>query len=151
MKSPNASKELEFLDTYWDKAKAIGDKIQAELPLMERNKPVTQGKLTFINFSDLESWSVNDIMMKLYGKSKTLSILADKIQDMIHKGRGNDVKDMVAKIVTGRIKTHYKPFTPTERHPEKRESLGKGHFRWNCQVYTLTDQEIRCIKEYFKL
>lgn len=153
MKSQKASNDLEFLDSYWEKAKAISDKIQAELPIMNpNNKPVSKGKLSFINFSELDSWSVTDIMMKLYGKSKTLEILANKIQDMIYKGRGNDVKDMVAKIATGRIKTHYKP-KPIILHQDdgKRESLGKGHFRWNWQVYTLTDQEIQFLKLYFKL
>lgn len=141
--------DIDFLDTYWAKAKSIGDKIMDELPIMIPNKLQVKGLLKFVNFSDLDNWSVSDIILKLNGKSKTLGILADKIQDMVYKGRGNDVKDMLVKITTGRIKTHYRPGTPDVYHPTKRVSLGKGHFRWNRQAHTLNDQEINHIKKYF--
>jgi hypothetical protein len=113
-----------------------------------------------VKFSDLgNSWSVEDVLKKVAGESKTLQILANKINYMINKGRGNDVKPMIKKICTGRIKSLSKPPSKKELHKHKfyegltpeSEYLGKGHFRWNDSAHTLNELEIQRLKNYFKL
>ena len=164
-------KDLDFLESYWSKAKKIGLKIVKELPmcsikdsktLIEVN-PQSTVKMYLIKYSDLgDNWNPKDILQKLGGQSKTLSILADKINYMILKGRANDVKPMIEKICSGRTK-HFGKMQKTKKstilsdeYYRKGDNsefyIGKGHFRWNhFGAYTLTPQEIERLKEYFKI
>lgn len=151
-----ACNDIQFLETYWIEAKNIGLKIQKELPkLATSNVRQNTGTLMYIvNFSDLEnSWSIEDMLKKVAGESKTLQFLADKINYMIHRGRGNDVKNMVEKICTGRIKSFSKPPSKYSKYSYRVESeyLGRGHFRWNYQAHILNELEIQRLKNYFKL
>ncbi len=146
--------DLDFLATYWDKAKEIGTKITNELPQTKIAKhPLTKGKLSFIMFSELTSWSVDDLNVKINGHSKTLVVLANKINYMIEMGRANDVKPMIQKIVTQKVKTLYHPRGKawSQSGGNKRESLGKGHFRWNFGAHTLNAKEIEHLKNFFNI
>lgn len=77
-----------------------------------------------------------------------LKALADKIVTMVKKGDNPNIMPMLAKIATGRIKTLYK-VNKYSAWVEK-ESLGKGHFRWNYKAYTLTEKEIAFLKMIIK-
>lgn len=158
-----ACNDLEFLDTYWDEAKKVAVKITKELPdFKEPDIKSPNGTLMYIvNFRDLtDSWSVKDVLAKKFGVSPTLKILADKIAHMIIKGDAVNVKPMLVKIVSGRVK-HFS--IPKDKETIKlfekygslidRNSnpLGFGHFRWNRKAHTLTQAEINHIKKYFKL
>lgn len=167
-----ACNDLDFLNNYWKEAKNIGYKIKQELPktIGSQAKSISKtGLLCFVKFSDItNSWSVDDLLAKVYGESKTLQILADKINYMILRGRANDVKPMIEKICTGRIKSLSKGLSKQEIISNKlkyssdvrnrllstnynREYLGKGHFRWNHQAHTLNNKEIKHLKTYFKI
>ena len=147
-----ACNDLDFLTNYWEEAKNIAFRIKKDLPQTIGTQAKSHSKtrlLCFIQYSDIEkSWSVNDLLAKVYGKSPTLEILADKISYMIYMGRGNDVKPMIEKICTGRIKSlsHI-----TTSKGLNNTYLGKGHFRWNYQAHTLNKKEIEHLKQYFKL
>ena len=156
-----ACNDLEFLNSYWKEAKDIGYKIIKELPKTIGTQAISKsntGLLCFVKYSDIEnSWSVKNLLSKVYGESPTLAVLSDKIFHMILLGRANDIKPMVEKICTGRLKTLTKKVS---KHSENKkhisptyhnEFLGKGHFRWNNQAYTLNEKEIKHLKEYFKL
>ena len=156
-----ACNDLDFLTNYWKEAKNIAFKIRKNLPqtISTQAKSISKtGLLCFIKYSDIEhSWSVNDLLAKVYGKSPTLEILADKISYMINMGRGNDVKNMVEKICTGRIKSLTKK-TAGHNIDKKHiadvyhnDFLGRGHFRWNYKAHTLNKKEIEHLKKYFKL
>jgi hypothetical protein len=145
-----ACNDLEFLSNYWIEAKKIGQKIQKELPKTIGTQATSKsqtGLLCFVKYSDItNSWSVNDLLAKVYGESPTLKILADKIDYMINMGRGNDVPVMIEKICTGRIKK-----LSQINNTLNNDYLGHGHFRWNYKAHTLNQKEIKHLKEYFKL
>lgn len=145
-----ACNDIQFLENYWKEAKNIAYKIKQELPKTIGSQAKSSSKtglLCFVKFSDIEnSWDVNDLLAKVYGKSPTLEILADKISYMIHKGRGNDVPVMIKKICTGRIKK-----ISQINNRFNNDFLGFGHFRWNYKAHTLNEKEIKHLKDYFKL
>lgn len=153
-----ACNDIDFLSNYWKEVKAIGNRVKADLPLLAtsnikdiRAKDSTS-LMYIVNFSDIsgQSWGVSDVLKRAAGKSVTLSILADKINHMILMNRANDVKPMLEKICSGRIKSLSK--TPAKHYKDAHsEFLGRGHFRWNEQAYTLTPLEIKRIKKYFSL
>jgi hypothetical protein len=60
---------------------------------------------------------------------------------MILKGDAPNVKPMVEAICKGRVKKLKAPG----------RSFGEGHFRWNYQGYRLNKEEIKQVKNYFKL
>ena len=132
---------LGYIDTHYNEMKSklekIKDRIKNELPLI--GEPLkSDGKLKPVNYKDLESWSTS-------GKSDTLTALADKLIHMIDTGKSHSIKPMLKAIVSGRIKKLKKPDI------YRTESLGKGHFRWNNRAYTLTNNEIEKIKQFFNL
>lgn len=146
--------DLDFLESYWSRATSIGDKIMMELPLVEvRHKKVTD-RISIIQYKDLDNWKP-----VISNKSDSLLALADKIRTMIHKGRAKDVKPMVLKIISGRVKKLSKPISTNQRHMNKNKSwgtycgefLGYGHFRWNYRGYRLNEIELKRLKEYFGL
>ncbi len=147
-----ACNDINFLSNYWIEAKNIAHKIAKEMPQIKKSN-VGDGKqlMYIVNFSDIsgKSWSVKDVLNRLRGRSETLTVLADKIRYMIHQGRSNDVKPMLEKIITGRIKKLSKK--PNKHDSGTAEFLGHGHFRWNNSAYVLDHQEINHIKRYFEL
>ena len=78
---------------------------------------------------------------------------------MILKGRANDVKTMLLRIVNKGVKNLVQPEHSEwelmlKDGNEKRRSLGnigKGHFRWDYGAHTLNDIEIKRIIEYFNI
>ena len=132
-------KDLDFLDSYWKEAKAIADKVLNDLPIGGRK-----------NKSE---------------KSQTsLEALGSKIYFMIYKGDAQNVKLMVEKICTGRIKSlsqgiskdgkrinnRYKK-DGSKYRPCSKNFLGRGHFRWNYKTYILTPEEMERVKEFFQV
>jgi hypothetical protein len=110
-----ATKDLDFLSLFWAEAKAIGQRVLTELPknsikysdkLIQVN-PNSTVKMFLVPFSEIsgKSWGVEEILSRLGGESQTLKVLADKVNHMILQGRANEVKPMLEKICTGRIKT----------------------------------------------
>lgn len=162
-----AVNDLDFLSLFWAEAKAIGQRIIEDLPkesihysnTLVKVNPNSTVKMFLVPFSKLgNSWRVQDILRQFGGNSKVLEALADKINYMILQGRANDVKPMLEKICTGRKKslTKKRRKSVTQYQLEisevyHSEYLGKGHFRWNYQAYTLSDDEIKRIKDYFNI
>lgn len=133
--------DLDFLENYWKDVKEMADKIKNEMPIGTTDK----NSLKFLN---KDSWDPNTISSKIAGKSKNLEALSDKIHYMILKGRAADVKPMIEKICSGRIKsfsqglskeqikTNNLKFSDDLRErlvsfTYNKEFLGRGHFRWN--------------------
>jgi len=151
-----AVNDLDFLSLFWAEAKAVGQRVLKDLPNCATPN-IGNGKqlMYIVNFSDIsgQSWGVKEILTRVMGQSVTLKILANKINYMILEGRANDVKPMLEKICTGRIKSLSHPKNKKyDNIPNiTAEYLGKGHFRWNYQAHTLNEAEIRRIKEYFNI
>lgn len=148
--------DLDFLNSFWEEAKKVGGRIKQDLPQLATPNIESKGQLMYlVKFSDIsgKTWGVEEVLKRVMGRNKTLEVLADKIMHMILNGRANDVKPMVVKICSGRIKSlSKKPSTKGKREfNTQAEYLGKGHFRWNKQAYTLTEIELRRLKKYFNL
>ena len=133
--------DLIFLETFQSKVKAIGLKIEEELPQYRESISVKPGKLTTIKYSKLEDWDVRGMIS---GRSRPLERLCNKINHMIRKGNAEGIKRMLDKIATGRIKSLSKPRYPNSIY------LGRGHFRWDDSAVTLTNEELERIRVYFK-
>jgi hypothetical protein len=135
--------DLEFMSTYWAKLKDIKKRIKEELPYMKNDdhtRNVGSSKnLRVMNFKDMEDWRVPS------NRSETLTALADKVCDMIDRGRSVDIPVMIEKILTGRIKKLSKPHKNFDT-----QFLGHGHFRWNNRAYTLNQREMERLRDYFK-
>lgn len=149
-----ACKDIDFLDSYWAEAKRIATDIKENLAVgcgNERKPIFSSGsaKMYVVKFSDLkDSWSPKDIFYNICGKSNTLDVLADKLQTMILKGRGEAVKRTVEAICNNKVKKLTRRYCNGKLDGE---FLGYGHFKWNNQAYTLNEMEIRHLKKYFKL
>ena len=149
---------IEFLSNYWIKAKNISNDIKNNLhkgviPNNSRNYN-GQSLLRLINFSDLQNWDPKQHT----GDSLTLKILGNKLSYMIEMGRSNDIEPMLRKIITGRTKRHYTHyrthsgnFNNNYKVSHEKDFAGIGHFRWDYKAHTLTDVEIKRVKEFFKL
>ncbi len=156
-----AVKDLDFLSLFWAEAKAIGQRVLTELPkgsihysnTLKQVNPNSTVRMFLVPYSQLgNTWSVESILNRLGGDSETLKVLADKINYMILQGRANDVKPMLEKICTGRIKSLSRPKGKCwDNENIKAEYLGKGHFRWDYGAHTLTEMEIKRVKEYFNM
>ena len=156
--------DLDFLSNYWIIAKELGFKIKNELPIIYNNPSkvinIKGSKLNIISYKDLNNWQVYDLIKSTDNISVTLEALADKINNMILKGRANDVKPMINRIINRAPSMQVKPICNKEKLRQylkgqnwniEPELLGIGHFRWNYQAYTLTKEEIQFLKEYFKI
>jgi hypothetical protein len=144
------NEDLDFLDTHWKKVNDIGTNISSNLPNTGNVVKKIGDKLGAVKFSDIDgTWNVKDLL----GKSDALTALANKIRNMILRGRSDSIKRMVQSIANNNIKTLYKvPKSEDIRDGgQKRNSLGKGHFRWNDQAYTLTTKELQALKDFFGL
>lgn len=161
-----AVNDLDFLSLFWAEAKAIGQRVINDLPkgsihysdTLVKVNPQSTIKMFLVPYSQLgNSWSVETILNRLGGDSETLKVLADKINYMILEGRANDVKPMLEKICSGRIKSQtHKVKKVYEKSKHLSETyhnnyLGKGHFRWNFKAHILTESEIKRVKQYFNI
>lgn len=157
-----AVKDLDFLSLFWAEAKAIGQRVLTELPkgsihysnTLKQVNPNSTVKMFLIPYSQLgNTWSVEHILNRLGGDSETLKVLADKINYMILQGRANNVKPMLEKICTNRIKSFSQPRSKQAEkdYGKKTDFIGRGHFKWNFGVHTLTETEVKRVKEYFNI
>lgn len=162
-----AVKDLDFLSLFWAEAKAIGQRVKTDLPkgsvhysnTLKEVNPNSAVKMFLVPYSQLgDTWSVEHILNRLGGDSKTLKVLADKINYMILQGRANDVKPMLESICNNNVKSLTKGKSKSDLKNFKEfnttchaQYLGKGHFRWDFKAHTLTDIEIKRVKEYFKI
>lgn len=139
--------DLEFLDSYHRRTKEIGDKILLELPRLGDNTTIksTNG-LGMIDYKNIGDWDVNLNEFKI---SKNLNALARKLEHMIRTGKADSIKRMLESICKNNIKTLYKPSGSYEQ--TKRNSLGKGHFRWDDTAITLSTEEIKRVCDYFNI
>lgn len=138
-------KDLEYLTTYWKKVNDISAKITKELPEIGLKEGVaTIGKnITLVNSSSLGGkwgWSMKRLTC---GRSDDLEVLAAKIKHMIFKGDAPNIQPMLESISKGVIKKL--------GAGRLDGSVGRGHFRWNNRKYTLDDEEINRVKDYFSL
>lgn len=134
--------DLNYLNSFWEETKInlnkIKNNISRDLSEQFTIPYETYGKLKIVKFSDLQVWGINS-------KTTTLSILANKICNMIDKGDSLNVLPLLKRIIYKPPKRLYKPSI------YGKEFLGVGHFRWNYQAYTLSKEEIQFLKEYFKI
>lgn len=128
------SEALEFLASYWEKAKQLGSEILEELPIVGEPQIAPDTKFFIVKFSELGgNWSVEHHKSRLLGKSRSLEALAHKIHRLILGGNGNSVKPFVEKAI----------------REQKFESKTGGGFEK--KVIHFTPQEVNRIKEYFNL
>lgn len=169
-----ACNDITFLSNYWAEAKRIGQKVIEELPQINEVSESKKNSLQFVQFKDIKnSWSPSDLLTD--GRSKSLEVLAKKIDDMISRGRAKDIEIMLRSIITGKIKVwHAGTYNKGKRNKrrEKKQNYEimqfhytsddkyctgeeqefmHGHFRWNHGGHILTNQEIKHVKKYFQL
>ena len=139
---------LDYIDTHWKKYTDIGQNIRKNLPDVTTGNEKEIGKhLRVKPYSETGNWDVKD----LSGISSNLDALADKITHMMYTGKGDSIKPMLKSIVNNGVKTQYRFKNKKGNSELERGSLGKGHFRWNWEAYTLNDREIKKLKEFFNL
>jgi hypothetical protein len=132
-----ATNDLEFLTLYWGELKNIQERITRDLPqgtikdseaLESIN--ISNSKMFFIPFSKLgNTWSPSDIIKSIGGRSRNLERLAEKLCHMIERGNSNSIL------------------------PFLKSTLAKGYWinRMSKEHIVLTTEELRMVKEYFKL
>jgi hypothetical protein len=142
----SGSVDLQFISTYHAKVSDIANNIGSELSAQTTIPHVKVGRfLRLVEFKVLEDWTP-------FTQNKQLKALANKIAHMIHTGKADSVRPMLEKIVTGRIKTLYRPvYRGNSRVIVGWNSLGKGSFRWDSSAISLNQKEIQVIKDYFEL
>ena len=114
--------DLEFLDTYWIRAKEIAERIKKELKVVEC-KPINKiGNLVIVEYKDLTNWNVS-----INGDSEALAEIADKVSYMILNNQSDSIKRMLVGICK------------------------KGVFKSRRGPYTLNEIEIKRIRNYFKI
>ena len=104
--------DLDFLSNYWIIAKELGFKIKNELPIIHNSSKVINiegSKLNIISYKDLNTWQVHDLIKSMDNISINLEALADKINNMILKGRAKDVKPMINRIINRTPSMQVKP------------------------------------------
>lgn len=118
------------------------ERIEKELPIINLGSTIkdagTGGILKTISYKDTTNWCI------LSNFSEALAALANKICDMITKGRGIDVPVLLDRIVNKGTKKLSKPDVF-----KMGEFLGYGHFRWHFRAWTLDDRELNRLKEFF--
>lgn len=140
-----ACKDIDFLSNFNKEKKRIINNILENLPKINGIK--TEEKKTFntVKYSELnKKWTKNESNIK----NIALDALARKIEHMIDNiGSPDSVKPMLESICKNRIKKHTKKGCKNIDG----DFLGYGHFRWDYKVYTLNEEEIKKIKEFFKI
>lgn len=148
--------KLDFISEYHNRLKIESNKIKNELPYSAENPKPKKG-LNFVQFKDIKnSWTVKDL---LYGdnfyESENLKLLANKINRMIIKGNAEGVKRMVESFFTTGIKKLSQPPSKeaieNKYHNRFSEFIGYGHFREDWKAVTLTEFELKRVKEYFNI
>lgn len=99
-------KTLDFLSDYWQKAKTAVNDIQTELPKVATEdilKPLgTSGKMWIIQYKDLgNSWSVKETLCRCNGKSNNLTLLTDKVRDLLEKSPDKITEFLIATANRG--------------------------------------------------
>ncbi len=136
--------QLKFIDSHYLKLMRIAENIKNNLPKIKNTPKIKNRLFHIIKFSDIQdSWSVEDLMGN---NAKCLELLAGKLSYMIMKGDSPNVRPMLEKIVTGRIKT----FKFRNKHGVV-VNCGKGHFRIGTTSFILSERELNKIKEFFNL
>lgn len=144
--------ELDFITNYNKIKNKVLISLLEDLPM--RKKPGTFLKkkkgfkhLMFINSKYLGNWAVHDNKEQ----SNSLIALAGKITHMVNDiGCPNSVLPMLQKIATGRIKHFSKKESRKSKYKQGADPLGRGHFRWNYKVYTLTKEELTHLNAFLK-
>lgn len=120
-------------------------------------KPIPTKKiganLFIVQYIDIkDSWLPKDILL---GESENIKALASKVKHMLNVHYDPDsVMRMLTSIMSNTVKSLKQPTTGfydmyLDKRMNKSEHLGYGHFRWNYQAYTLTDEEIEELKKIF--
>lgn len=134
--------DLLFTGSYWKRLTDFRDRIEKELPILDLGSTIkdagTGGMLKTMRYKDTTDWHVPG------NHSETLAALANKIGDMITRGRGKDVPVLLDRIVNKGTKKLSKPDIF-----KRGEFLGYGHFRWHFRAWTLNDRELIRLKEFF--
>jgi hypothetical protein len=135
--------DLDFIDDFNKIKKEIVQNILENLPIMEEVKK-SKNLLSLVKKSDLKGrWKKDTIL----GKSSNLDCLARKIEHMIlNIGCPNSVRPMLESICKNKIK---KLSQDNGRYDN--DFLGHGHFRWDYKAITLSENEIKRVKEYFRI
>lgn len=95
--------DLTFISTYWNELKSVCERIETELPKVNKPNKIKRisKKFGLIKFSDLENWDVKSLFNS---NSPKLTALADKISHMIQKGDAPNIKPMLERICFKGIK-----------------------------------------------
>lgn len=139
---PKFKNDLEFITTYYRELKNVSQRIHNYFYQTYNNLVI--GKLNFVNYSNLKNWNVSDE----YVFSEGLRKFADKICYMIDRGQNDNIMPMLIRIIERRVKKFHRPSLYSSYNSE---TIGVGHFRIGGAAYTLTDEDIDIIKDYFNL
>ena len=142
--------DLEFLDTYWVKANRIASDFKRYVKQKNKNSKLKKEStyLHTIQYSDLNLWGAEHY----FNTSANLQVLAEKIIWMVKLNRSDSIKRMIESIANNNLKTIYHINAKDKiKQFGKKESLGKGHFRFNHRAYILSKEEIKILKEYFAI
>lgn len=137
--------DINFLSSYWNQLKDIGNNIKNDLPdnVVNDNVQIKSKHFGLISYKDLNNWDMRGL---LQNKSNTLNVLADKILYMINKGDAINIEPMLKRICFKGIKK-----LSQVHEYSNNEFLGYGHFKWNFRSYILKENEIKRIIDYFQL
>jgi hypothetical protein len=135
--------ELDFIDNFNKTKKEIVQNILDELPIIEEVNQ-SDNLLNVVKKNDLNGkWNKETKL----GRSLNLESLSEKIRHMIlYIGCPNSVRPMLESICKNKIKKLSK-----DNGRYDNDFLGFGHFRWDYKAITLSENEIKRVKEYFKI
>lgn len=136
------NKDIDFLNSYWNELNRIANSIQ--IKISDENIVKSEGNykmLKFVKYSDLETWCVYDMVNNT---THTLNVLSEKIKHMILKGDSINIKPMLEKICSGRIRI----FKYKDKFG-RTVNCGSGHFRFGGKAFLLSNKELDVIREYF--
>jgi len=143
--------DTNFVDTYHQRLKAMANAVVNDLAKKEPTGKVKKvgTLLSVIKYSDMNGVWYNSEWFN--SRSVGLQALANKVAYMLEKGRGDSILPMLESIANNNIKKLYHPYSEYsikiakefEDNPQKRESLGKGHFRWDFKAITLSLEDVR--------
>jgi len=135
--------ELDFIDNFNDIKRKIVQNILDELPIIEEVNQ-SDNLLSVVKKNDLNGkWNKETKL----GRSLNLESLSKKIEHMIlNIGCPNSVRPMLESICKNKIKK-----LSQDNGRYENDFLGYGHFRWDYKAITLSENEIKRVKEYFKI
>jgi hypothetical protein len=99
-------KTLNYLDSFWQKAKLAVNEIETELPKVASEdilKPLgTSGKMWTIQYKDLgNNWGVKELLQRHNGESNNLTLLTDKVKDLFQKSPDKITEFLIATANKG--------------------------------------------------